>query len=85
MAKPWPPPKPDLFDGKQPEWRVQQQGTMSWRVWVQHGVFRIGPDGLWWVRWSERSAIAKGRRELARYVRESEREREYKAATLGGV
>jgi len=77
MKKPWY-KRPDLYGNKDPEWVVQQVGRYSWRVWVQHGVFRVGPEGLWWTRWSEKSAVAKGKRELARYVREFERKRDYR-------
>lgn len=83
MRGEWPGPV-DLYDGKKPEWVVQQGGPRSWRVWVAHGVFRIGPDGLWWTRWGERAAIAKGKRELSRYLLELDREHAYAARKIRG-
>lgn len=80
----WPPKRPDIYDGKTPEWVVMQESPHRWRVWVAHGVFRIGPDGLWWTRWSEKAAVAKGKRELARYVRELNRTQVYGAREVRG-
>ena len=77
MKTPWY-NRPDLYGGEDPEWVVKQESPHRWRVWVAHGAFRIGPDGLWWTRWSEKSAVAKGKRELARYVREFERKQNYR-------
>lgn len=82
MGAKFPPRKP--HDDWQAEWVVRQDGARSWRVWIQHGVFRIGPDGLWWTRWSEKAAIAKGKRELARYVREFDRNQMYRAREVRG-
>ncbi len=79
------PARPDIYGGKSPEWVVLQESPYRWRVWVSHGAFRIGPDGLWWTRWSEKAAIAKGRRELARYVREFERKETYTAREARGI
>lgn len=65
------PPRPDLQDVKSPEWVVMRVAPRRWRVWIQHGPFRIGPDGMWWTRMTQGNAIAKGMRELQRYKKQS--------------
>ena len=66
----WPGPMKDPFGKERSEPRgvVEKRGR-SYSVWVQHGWGRYAPDGLWWERWSRKSAERKARKELARYLK----------------
>jgi hypothetical protein len=59
----------DELNDRPPAVRIERWGRFPWATQLTHGLLAIGPDGGHWVRWSERAAQAKGRRELRRYLR----------------
>lgn len=59
---------------------VLQTGRWTYRVYVADGISQWGPDGYGWIVWGRRRAERKGRKVLARYLREQAERVERRAA-----
>lgn len=57
---------------------IRQEGKHTFIVSIDHGIMRYGPDGYGWFCWSKKSAIRKGRKELAKYLKKESYRREFR-------
>lgn len=61
---------------------VLQTGRWTYRVYVADGISQWGRDGYGWTVWGRRRAERKGRKVLARYLREQAERAERRAAAV---
>lgn len=62
---------------------VERSSWCTWRISIYHGVFRWGPDGLWFTHLgTEKSAERKAERLIDKYEHQRERREERKAESF---
>lgn len=53
----------------QPKYVIEEKSNgRGYRIWIEVGNARVGPDGLWWERRSWKRAERLAKRELENYL-----------------